>query len=140
MKKKCACPNIENSSKKNVPFKPCGNGCVFQGMHMREIVVFPKRCMCSPREWWCSSRKCLCSSRRCVCFTKNGCVLQGDAYVFQGNDCVLQRDVCGPHGSKFLCSSQGGMVMFLGKCLRSLRNAFPKNKCIDSLRKWYKCS
>jgi hypothetical protein len=38
------------------------------------------------------------------------------------------------------CASQGQMVMFLGKCLCSLRNAFPKNKCIDSLRKWYKCS
>lgn len=91
MKKKCACPNIENSSKKNVPFKPCGNGCVFQGMHMREIVVFPKRCMCSPREWWCSSRKCLCSSRRCVCFTKKWL-------------CSLGRCLCFPR--KWLCSTK----------------------------------
>jgi len=94
----------------------------------REIVVFPKRCMCSPREWSCFSRKCLCFTKRMVVFSREMLMFSKEMIVFHREMFVVLMD-------QNSCASKGGMVRFLEKCLCSLRNSFPKNKMYWFLKK-----
>jgi len=110
---------------------PCaheGNSCVSQKMHVlpKGMVVFFKEMFVFLMRMYVLLEKMVVFSREMLMFS-------------QGNDCVHKEMFAVPMDQNS-CASQGGMFMFLGKCLCSLRNVFPKNKCIDSLRKWYKCS
>jgi len=133
-KKKFACPNIENSSKKKkfhlslVKMVCCFRRCTWSHVLMREIVLFPKRCMCSPRgmvvffkEMFVFLVKMYMLCEKMVVFSREMLMFSKEMIVFHREMFVVPMD-------QNSCASQGGMVMFLEKCLCSLRNSFPKNK------------